>query len=268
MLNSNEVINLEQRWKRWRQRQIFRRFFAFLSLTALFCLSFYIGFFLLVKGANSTKNSIVASVKEDTKELLKPDKPSDDKNSSVAQKDGPRLALTIQPVPRSSSSVSSTVPKSETIKLDRDEKVEKKLQKSKAIIPLAPKMVQEQKQEDSKIKTAKEKKESKIQINMKPTSANTTEYLKEKFDATGNIVFALMLSEEYYHQGQYNDAIRWALTANELDPKNERSWILFAQSKAKLGNTKEAINALEEFLKTNNSGKIESILIKLKRGAF
>jgi tetratricopeptide (TPR) repeat protein len=77
-----------------------------------------------------------------------------------------------------------------------------------------------------------------------------------------------MVAEEYYANNEYQNALRWALTANEINPKNEKSWMIFAMSKAKLNLPDEGIMALEEYLKNNNSGKIESLLISLKRGTF
>jgi len=191
-----------------------------------------------------------------------------EENTSSESKQKPRLALTIQPIPRSSQPPKIPPPKNETIALDKDQastaSPQKNTDKTKKIASISRNNIVK----EEVVQKTQTKQENKIQINMEPSSADTTQYLKDKFDATGNIVFALMVSEEYYHMGQYNDSIRWALTANELDPKNERSWILFAQSKAKLDRPQEAIMALEEFLKTNNSGKIESLLIKLKRGTL
>jgi tetratricopeptide (TPR) repeat protein len=105
------------------------------------------------------------------------------------------------------------------------------------------------KEQEAKHGEAKEVPPEKISIAFKTVQKETIGYLKKKFSATRNIVFALMLAEEYLHLGSYKEALRWALVANEIDPKNERSWILFAKTKAKLNGKNEAIIVLEEYLK-------------------
>ena len=112
----------------------------------------------------------------------------------------------------------------------------------------------------------KEAPPEKISIAFKTVQKETIGYLKKKFDTTQNIVFALMLAEEYLHLKSYKEALKWALVANELDPKNERSWILFAKTKAKLNSKNEAIIVLEEYLKHHSSAKVELLVNSLKKG--
>lgn len=111
-------------------------------------------------------------------------------------------------------------------------------------------------------------KEKENKINIQTQEVETTTYLKEKFYSTHNIVFALMLSEEYYHLKDYKNALKWALSANEIDPQNERSWILFAKAKAKLGSPTEAIKALNVFQKSSPSSKISILIKKIKSGDY
>lgn len=271
MLNPNDILSLEERWKKWKWRKSTKPILLIVLAIMTFSSSWY-GYSHFIK--NSSKNHIsTAAYMEEQKPkqekktysevMLNASNDNNKTPQALTLEERPRLALSIQPIPRAVQTQKIPLPEQEELSLN-DEQEDSLESKNTNINPridsLQASRALEQKNEEHDGK--------KIEIKMHSSDADTTNYLKEKFDATGNIVFALMVSEEYYHMNNYNDAIRWALTANEIDPKNERSWILFAQSKVKLGYTKEAIMALEEFLKANNSGKIESLLIKIKRGAF
>ncbi len=90
-------------------------------------------------------------------------------------------------------------------------------------------------------------------------------FIKKKFYATNNISFALMLSEKFLSKKEYKKALKWALISNEIDENNEKSWILFAKAKMKLGKPQDALNALNIYLKNNSSVKVKKILDDLKK---
>lgn len=248
MLSTNDIQNLEARWKKWQVKRwgkrtgsLFLVFFIFFGGVGLYSL---VGRFPLQKQTASlalddAKNHPITS--------------SGEKNSSSSEAPlSQQPSLVIQPIP--------VQPHRETISpipLPVTEYVHQKPKEIESTEAPAPKAVE-----------TLEISPSRIDIDSKIVQRDTTAYLKEKFDATKNIVFALMLSEEYYKLEEYNGARKWALIANEINPKNERSWILFAMSQAKLNNTNEAIQALEEFLKSNSSNNAESLLDKLKKGIF
>ncbi|MDR1285776.1 MAG: CDC27 family protein [Campylobacteraceae bacterium] len=97
---------------------------------------------------------------------------------------------------------------------------------------------------------------------------NINELIK-KFEDTNNIVFANMISEEFYEKKDYHKSLEYALKANEIDSKNELSWIVFAKSQVKLGKKEDAIKALEVFIKSSkNSQNALSLLQKIKNGEF
>ncbi len=104
----------------------------------------------------------------------------------------------------------------------------------------------------------------KIQIETK--SANRTALLEDRFKRNGDIETALLLSEEYYKMGDYQNALKWAISANSLDAKNEKSWALFAKSSYKLGRKQDAINALENFTKMGGSDQIKTLLRQIRAG--
>lgn len=103
-------------------------------------------------------------------------------------------------------------------------------------------------------------------IKIESHEINSISYLKEKFDSTHNIVFALMLAEEYYLNKNYTECNKWALIANNIDADNEKSWVWFAKSKVKLGNKDDAILALKTYLKNNKSQAAQSLLNQITLG--
>lgn len=103
-------------------------------------------------------------------------------------------------------------------------------------------------------------------IKIESHEVNSISYLKDKFDTTHNIIFAIMLAEEYYTNKNYSECNKWALIANNIDAENEKSWIWFAKSKVKLGQKNDAILALKTYLKSNKSQSIQSLLNQIMVG--
>ena len=52
--------------------------------------------------------------------------------------------------------------------------------------------------------------------------------------------------------------------ANNLDAKNEKSWIVFAESANKLGKKEEAVSALENYIRSSQSDTAKNALSKIK----
>jgi len=97
-------------------------------------------------------------------------------------------------------------------------------------------------------------------ISISTTKIDTITYLKDKYASSGNIVFAIMLCEELYNLHRYDESLRWALSANEIDPTNEKSWYWFAKNKVALGEKKDAIKAIRTFLKNHSSRRLKKLL--------
>ncbi len=121
------------------------------------------------------------------------------------------------------------------------------------------------------IKTQKQKvvvvtKTPKIKIEMQ--DIDSIRYLKNKYENTHNIIFALMLCEEFYSQKDYRSSLKWSIIANDIDNQSERSWIWFAKSKFKLGRKADAITALKAYLKTNESNTVRSLLKNIENGSL
>ncbi|ATB69576.1 putative transformation system protein [Sulfurospirillum diekertiae] len=103
-------------------------------------------------------------------------------------------------------------------------------------------------------------------IKIETHEVNSVQYLKDKFEKTHNITFALMLAEEYYAMKNYTECNKWALMANNVDPDSEKSWIWFAKSKVKLGHKEDAVLALQAYLKSNKSKAAQSLLNQISVG--
>lgn len=123
---------------------------------------------------------------------------------------------------------------------------------------------QAQRQPESTPAPIPQKPKTPPKIQMETKTASHTFLLEERFKRNGDFETALTLSEEYYKNSDYQKALKWAVGANSIDSKNEKSWILFAKSSYKLGRKQDAINALENFSKTGGSDQTRALLRQLK----
>ncbi len=94
------------------------------------------------------------------------------------------------------------------------------------------------------------------------------EYLEKMFKKTNKFKYAIALAEEYYNRKEYQKSIKWSMIANDIDNKDDRSWIYFAKSKVKLNHRDEAIEALRLFLKKNRSRGVSNLLTRIEHGAL
>lgn len=93
--------------------------------------------------------------------------------------------------------------------------------------------------------------------------------LEKQFDASKDIALALILAEEYYHTNRYKKALKWSLIANEINSNNERSWIIFAKSYAKMGQKQRALKALRAYLELHpKSNEIKKLTINIIKGEY
>ncbi|HIP59295.1 MAG TPA: hypothetical protein EYH01_02585 [Campylobacterales bacterium] len=109
------------------------------------------------------------------------------------------------------------------------------------------------------------KKEDKKKVFITSQDGNSLSFIKKKFYATNNAVFSIKLAEKFYESKKYQQALKWSLITNEIDSKNEQSWLMFAKIKNQMGKKQDAINALNEYLKRENSSKAISLLKEIKK---
>ena len=116
--------------------------------------------------------------------------------------------------------------------------------------------------------TITKEKISKPKIKIEMHDIDSMRYLKDKYEKTHDINFALMLCEEFYSQKDYVSSLRWSMIANDINNQSERSWILFAKSKFRLGKKDDAIRALKAFLRTSASNTIRLLLKSIQNGSL
>jgi tetratricopeptide (TPR) repeat protein len=97
-------------------------------------------------------------------------------------------------------------------------------------------------------------------------SEHTAKEIEERFRFAKDKDDALFLARFYYDKKQYKEALKWSLETNKLDSDIEESWLLFAQSKAKLGQRKEAIRVLQAYYDRTGSAKSKKLLDHIRRG--
>ena len=159
-----------------------------------------------------------------------------------------------------------------SIKEDDDIKVEDNIDKNNS----KPKMNIEFSEDEDKVETDKPHKRKYLNIIVTDKdSANdsnklfdTLSIVEDRYNKDNNYRDALYLAEGYYEKGDYSISQKWALVSNSLNSNSEDSWLIFAKSKAKLGDYKVAEDILEAYLKENSSKKAEELLKKIQLGKF
>lgn len=114
--------------------------------------------------------------------------------------------------------------------------------------------------------TIQKEKYAKPKIHIEMRDIDSTQYLKKKFQKTHDIVFALMLCENYYSKKNYRESLKWSIIANDIDSQSEKSWMWFAKSKYRLNQRNDAIKALKAFLKSKESKSIRMLLKDITNG--
>ncbi|QKF64608.1 tetratricopeptide repeat protein [Campylobacter corcagiensis] len=92
--------------------------------------------------------------------------------------------------------------------------------------------------------------------------------LESKFYSTGNIMYSLSISENAYSKKNYDEAIKWALISNEVDKNSAQSWILFAKANYKKGNKQDALIALESFNAKRQNPEVQAVINQIKAGTL
>jgi len=73
----------------------------------------------------------------------------------------------------------------------------------------------------------------------------------------------IALTEKYYNQGNYKEALKWAKNANIQNNKKPESWILSAKSLYKMGKKEEALKILKIYYNYHQDEQIKKLMGKL-----
>jgi len=103
-----------------------------------------------------------------------------------------------------------------------------------------------------------------IKINMNSSEDNFLANMEEKFKESKSAKDAVVIARTHYENRDFAKASQWALKANSMDKNMDESWMLFAKSKAKLGQDKEAVSILEQYGKRGKESEAQDIIDKIK----
>lgn len=101
-------------------------------------------------------------------------------------------------------------------------------------------------------------------FNIKVKSVNSKEVLLRDYSAKKDFDSAIKLANQYFKEKSYEKSIYWAKEASRIEPSLSEPWIIYAQSKNKLGFKSDAIKALENYLSFFTSRKAFNLLTTLK----
>lgn len=89
--------------------------------------------------------------------------------------------------------------------------------------------------------------------------------LERAFERQPSYAKAVELAESHLAQGGSEEALKWALKANELNNEDERSWAVFATASSQLGRKEQAIEALKAYLTAKPSNRLTQLLARLEQ---
>jgi len=289
MLSASQIAELEKKVFAYRLRFVLR-YVLFIFLLLLFSLIFFLAYAYVNKtGAFISKivdnNSTVVLPQNELKEvnnslslpLVSPPIVPEEKQGIPAPLEENQTLILRSPSVNTGNETKKSIspiqpPRTESIKQDFSQK--ESSQESSVLLPPRLKEEPVHRTTDESLDTdvlappRLEEIKPKGFIKIESKEVNSIEYLKDKFEKTSNIIFALMLAEEYYANKNYTESNKWALIANHIDAENEKSWLWFAKSKVKLGQKEDAIVALKAFLKKNKSQAAQTLLNKISLGEF
>ena len=261
MLRTDEFLEIENKWKKYKKRQSFKIFLIIIFVTIILLLLLAILNILILKSSsvdanenNLSKNTNITNIAlSNSSSIL-----TNMVNATDSDMNSINITNKIDNPKEDDIKTSKIETKNTKKELVSSVKAPKKELNNNIKPPASQNAVQN-------VDTApiQPKKPNNILIETK--EINNTDALINRFNATRNIVLAIMISEEFYEKSDYSNSLKWALIANDIDSKNEKSWIMFAKSKAKQGKTDEAMHALQVFISHSpNSNNAKSLLESLK----
>ncbi|MEA3455136.1 MAG: hypothetical protein U9R26_01390 [Campylobacterota bacterium] len=251
-----DVDGLEKKWKRYKSRQripwiVSAAFIVFVALLIFFRADFLTAFSKYSKDDNSSakiENSVQKS--KTLKPFVPTLTPKSESNQSAVQG--------IAPV-KISKETNRTVEKKKVPPMTIE------------VSDLEAEPVREKRRKYLKIEVtdrypAKKKQTEKPKKTTKKKKKRTIESVERNFSKSRSYYDSLYLARAYYKKGDYAKSRKWALVTNDLNSKLEESWLIFAKSKAKLGQRREAQQVLSAYIDKTNSAKAKSLLLKIKKG--
>lgn len=275
----HEIEELEKAWKRYRfKKRMPWAVGSIISLTLIGSFSYYFLYRNNKKPSSpSHQTRHVISTPHAVKEVqntvsephasvnrkIKPEKETVEKLSSGRQilpkqkpetKSGlvvlnPDIAFLSHIAKSTQTATSSIVHRQSPIKPIKEEK----------LFQSQPKKVQKKDSSKHTDPLKSEKKPSSLQLVSTRTN-NTLQHIINRFQRTRDPKLALYIAQSFYNKRAYEEAVRWSIMANSIDPSNEESWIVYAKAKVRLNRKEEAIKALKIYLNQYVSKKVQTYL--------
>jgi tetratricopeptide (TPR) repeat protein len=249
MINTKE---LEKRWYKYKTKGML----LVASILTLLSLLIYGGYYILYK------LDINIGKKEEPKAVMSIKKVKE-KNSSIVSKPNVSDVLLLPTIP--------------IIDLEKEKLKDSRAKKRTIEYNIAKKRHQPHHHYTHKTKLVKAKVSTyltprelstingeKKRLNFQRTGNNYMSIMKEKFEQNKNPRDALLIAKAYYNAGNYKQAEKWSLKANNLNSNLDESWLIFAKSKDKMGKRREALKILIAYYNKSKSYKIKALINKMK----
>lgn len=89
-------------------------------------------------------------------------------------------------------------------------------------------------------------------------------FYHRRYEKEPSYTSSIALAQSYFDTKEYSKAYEWALIANNHKKSSPESWAIFAKSLYFSGKQKEAIDALSQYVKFDNSGELAHLLSLMK----
>jgi len=109
--------------------------------------------------------------------------------------------------------------------------------------------------------------QKRIQIKRQNTQNDIYDIIK-RFKKNNNPALSLFVAKKYYELGNYRQAYNYALMTNKINKEIESSWIIFSKSLVKLGKRNKAITTLKKYIKHSHSSSAQILLEEIQSGKF
>jgi len=269
----NEIRRLEHQWSKYRTRKIISVMIYTSSLYAIAISGYYI--FLNLDSIHNFFSEKVLS-KESNISSVEPKKSISIEESNISSIESKDKNISIEESSEKESVVEEVAflkPIIPIIDMERErtttrKHVVHKAKKHSNRVKAKPSTYLTS-SELSKVKKTnhKERDTTKLKsIKMHSSSKNYIETMKKKFSRNRTPREALLLAKAFYREKNYKESEKWALEANKLDSNLDESWIIFAQTKAKMGEKSEAVKILAMYYKKSKSHKVLAMIEKIKTG--
>ena len=252
-----DVEGLEKKWKRYKSKQripwIVSAVLIVLVITAIVFRADFSA--MLPKYSKDNNSSIKKEIVVQKSKSLQPYVP------------------TMTPKSESNQSIQEIAPIKRSEEANQSEEKKKIPSMTIEVSDLEAEPVREHKRKYLKIEvtdrypTKKKQTEKQKQTTTKKKK-RTIGSVEKNFSKSRSYYDSLYLARAYYKKGNYPKAQKWALVTNDLNSKLEESWLIFAKSKVKLGQQREAEQILSAYIRKTNSVKAKALLQKIKKGKF